>query len=257
MKILCIGDIVSHEGIDCLFDVLPRLKRKYSPDAIIVNGENSAIGNGIDKKSYDLIMSAGADVVTGGNHSFQKSTAGELHQSEKRLLRPANIEGICDGNWQIKLDFGKNTLRVINLSGSLFIKDATNPFEFLENALKTDTDCITVVDFHAEATSEKRALGFFADGRVSLVFGTHTHVQTNDAQILEGGTGYITDIGMTGVKDSVLGKDKDICVHNFYKPDDRQRIKDAKGKCILSGIFAEIDDDTKKCVVIETINIDN
>lgn len=257
MKILCIGDIVSHEGIDCLFDVLPRLKRKYSPDAIIVNGENSAIGNGIDKISYDMIINAGADIVTGGNHSFQKSTAGELHQNEKRLLRPANIEGITDGNWQIKLDFGKNTLRVINLSGSLFIKNTTNPFEFLEKALETDTDCITVIDFHAEATSEKRALGFFADGKVSLVFGTHTHVQTNDAQILPHGTGYITDIGMTGVKDSVLGKDREVCVNNFVYPENRLPIKDAKGSCILSGIFAEIDNDTKKCVFIEAINIDN
>ena len=257
MKILCVGDVVSHEGIDCLFNVLPRLKRKYRPDVIIVNGENSAIGNGIDKISYDMIMSAGADIVTGGNHSFQKNTAGELHQNEKRLIRPGNIEGITDGNWDIKLNFGKNTLRVINLSGSLYINNTTNAFEFLQNALKTDTDCITVVDFHAEATSEKRALGFFADGKVSLVYGTHTHVQTNDAQILDGGTGYITDIGMTGVKQSVLGKDKDVCVHNFYNPNDRMRIKDAKGNCILSGIYAEIDDNTKKCVVIETINIDN
>ena len=257
MKILCIGDIVSHEGIDCLFNVLPRLKQKYSPDVVIVNGENSAIGNGIDKISYDMIINAGADIVTGGNHSFQKNTAGELHNEAKRLIRPANIEGICDGEWQIKLSFGKNTLRVINLSGSLFIKGTANPFEFLQSALKTDTDCITVVDFHAEATSEKRALGFFADGKVSLVYGTHTHVQTNDAQILQNGTGYITDIGMTGVKQSVLGKDKDVCVHNFYKPDDRQKIKDAKGGCILSGVFAEIDNDTKKCVFIEAINIDN
>ncbi len=257
MKILCIGDVVSHEGIDYLYDVLPRLKKKYSPDAVIVNGENSALGNGIDKISYDMIINAGADIVTGGNHSFQKTSAGELHQEAKRLIRPANIEDICDGEWEIKLSFGKTSLRVINLSGSLFIKNTTNPFEFLQKALESDTDCITVIDFHAEATSEKRALGFFADGKASLVYGTHTHVQTNDAQILPCGTGYITDIGMTGVKHSVLGKDKDVCVHNFYKPDDRQKIKDAKGDCILSGVFAEIDDITKKCVYIEAINIDN
>ncbi len=257
MKILCVGDVVSHEGIDCLFDVLPSLKRKYAPDVVIVNGENSAIGNGIDKTAYDMIINAGADVVTGGNHSFQKNSAGQLHESEKRLLRPGNIEGVSDGQWQIKLNFGKNTLRVINLSGSLYIKNTTNPFEFLQKALKTDTDCITVVDFHAEATSEKRALGFMADGRVSLLFGTHTHVQTNDAQILPNGTGYITDVGMTGVKHSVLGKDVDVCVNNFITPQNRLPIKDAKGGCILSGVFADIDDNTKKCVFIEVINIDN
>lgn len=257
MKILCIGDIVSHEGIEYLFDVLPRLKRKYSPDVVIVNGENAAIGNGIDKTAYDMIINAGADIVTGGNHSFQKNTAGELHREAKRLIRPANINGITDGEWEIKLSFGKNTLRVINLSGGLFINNTSNPFEFIQKALETDKNCITVIDFHAEATSEKRALGFFTDGRVSLVYGTHTHVQTNDAQILPNGTGYITDIGMTGVKHSILGKDTEVCVHNFVYPDDRRKIKDAKGGCILSGIFAEIDNDTKKCVSIEAINIDN
>ncbi len=256
MKILCIGDIVSKEGIDCLFDLLPRLKQKYRPDAVIVNGENSAIGNGIDKIAYDSIINAGADVVTGGNHSFQKKTASFLHENEKRLICPANVLGF-DGKGDITLDFGKNRLRVINLSGSLYMKECQNPFDALENLLKSDTDAITVVDFHAEATSEKKAMGYFADGKVSLVFGTHTHVQTNDACILSGGTGYITDIGMTGVKDSVLGKDIEVCVNNFKNPENRMAVRDAKGKTSLCGVFAQIDDNTKKCVFIEPVCIDN
>lgn len=255
MKILCIGDVVSHDGANYLMRTLPAIKRKFCADCVIVNGENSALGNGIDKISFDMLMSAGADVVTGGNHSFQKKTANDLHESEKRLLRPGNVAGFDFGNWDITLDFGRESLRVINLSGSLYMSECKNPFDFLQNALKAQKNCVTVVDFHAEATSEKQAMGFFADGKVSLVYGTHTHVQTNDAQILKGGTGYITDIGMTGVYPSVLGKDINICVHNFKYPDDRQKIKDAVGSCMLNGIFAETDPVTKKCIKIETIKV--
>lgn len=254
MKILCIGDVVSHEGIDHLFRVLPRLKQKYHPDCVIVNGENSALGNGIDKISYDMLISAGADVVTGGNHSFQKKTADDLHDNAKRLIRPANVLGFDAGEWEITLDYGRETLRVINLSGSLFMSECTNPFEFIEKALEDNKNCVTVVDFHAEATSEKKAFGQFVDGKVSAVFGTHTHVQTNDACVLPNGTGYITDIGMTGVEYSVLGKDSGVCIHNFRYPDDRQKIQDAKGKCTLSGVFFETDPATKKCINIETVN---
>lgn len=254
MKLICIGDIVSAEGVDILIKKLPRLCKEYGADIVIVNGENSALGNGIDKRSYDAIMSAGADIVTGGNHSFQKRSAPDLHWDAARLLRPANVKSFTDGAGEITLDMGRYALRVINVSGSLYMKEeCENPFEFFEKVSFSDKRTVTVVDFHAEATSEKRALGFFLDGRASLVFGTHTHVQTNDAQILPGGTGYITDIGMTGVLQSVLGKDKDVCVHNFLKPNDRLPIKDAKGGCILSGIFAQIDPETKKCIQIKTI----
>lgn len=256
MKILCIGDIVSKEGVQYLTKKLPRLKRELGADIVIVNGENSALGNGIDKTSFDGIMAAGADIVTGGNHSFQKKSAYNLHEDEKRLLCPANVKEF-EGRGEIMLDTGRVSLRVINLSGSLFMKECENPFEYMQKAVTGENNAITVVDFHAEASGEKRAMGFMLDGKVSLVYGTHTHVQTNDAQILKGGTGYITDIGMTGVKDSVIGKDKDVCIHNFLYPEDRKPVKDGKGDCILCGIFAEIDNKTKKCVKLETINIDN
>lgn len=258
MKILCIGDVVSKTGAEFLLEKLPRLKRLVGADITIVNGENSALFNGINKVSFDMIMSAGADVVTGGNHSFQKKDASELHDSEKRLLRPANIPCFDGGRGELTLELGACTLRVINISGTLFMKEeCQNPFEFIEKLLETDNNAVTVVDFHAETTAEKRAMGYFLDGKVSLVFGTHTHVQTNDAQILPCGTGYITDLGMTGIKHSVLGKGIKSCVHNFRYPDDRVKIEDDDGECILSGIVADIDISTKKCTHIETVNIDN
>ena len=257
MRILFIGDVVDIKGAEFVKDRLPRLKRELKADIVIVNGENSARYNGIDKNSYELIMDGGADIVTGGNHSFQRPNASELHDECKRLVRPANIPCFKGGKGEILLDMGRVTLRVINLSGTLFMKEeCENPFEYMDAAVSREKNAITVVDFHAETTGEKRAMGFFLDGKVSLVVGTHTHVQTNDAQILEGGTGYITDLGMTGAKHSVLGKDATVCIHNFMHPDKRLKIKDAEGDCIMSGIVADIDIATKKCTYIEAINID-
>lgn len=255
MKLLCIGDIVSEDGAKYLMKHLPRLRKQYGADVVIVNGENSALGNGIDRTSFDMIMDAGADIVTGGNHSFQKRSAQSLHDDEKRLISPANLPSTTNG--EIVLDLGRCYLRVINLSGSLFMAECKNPFQYMQKALEREKNAITVVDFHAEASGEKRAMGFMLDGKVSLVYGTHTHVQTNDAQILPNGTGYVTDIGMTGVKNSVIGKDIDVCVHNFLGDGERLPVKDGQGGCILSGIFAEIDEHTKKCIDIRLINIDN
>ena len=276
MKILCIGDVVSREGVELLERRLPRLRREFQADAVIVNGENSALGNGIDLAAYEAIMAAGADVVTGGNHSFQKKSALELHEEQKRIIRPANATAYTAGRGEITLDFGRERLRVINLSGSLYMNECENPFECVQRLLQGETDgnrenygwqrmpdggvidtsAVTVVDFHAEATSEKRALGFFLDGHVSLVFGTHTHVQTNDAQILPCGTRYITDIGMTGAKTAVLGKAVECCVNNFRYPRERSKITDGRGACILSGVFASIDPVSKKCTDIRLVSVD-
>lgn len=256
MRLLCIGDVVSQEGVEFLAENLPQLRRRYRADAVIVNGENSALGNGVDLRSYEAIMSAGADVVTGGNHSFQKKSAFDLHEEQNRIIRPANVREYTAGRGEITLDFGRERLRVINLSGTLYMRECENPFEYVQRLLEEQDGAVTVVDFHAEATSEKRAMGFFLDGRVSLVYGTHTHVQTNDAQILQSGTGYITDIGMTGVKNAVLGKAVECCVHNFRYPDDRMKISDGRGGCILCGVFAEIDAQSKKCTDIQLITVD-
>lgn len=256
MRILCIGDVVSQEGVEFLSARLWELKRRYRPNAVIVNGENSARGNGIDEYAYRQIIDAGADIVTGGNHSFQKKTAALLHEESKRLIRPANLINYSAGKGVLLLDFGRYRLRVINLSGSLCMTECLNPFEYAQRLIETDSDAITVVDFHAEATSEKQAMGYFLDGRAALVYGTHTHVQTNDARILPKGTGYMTDIGMTGVRDSVIGKAIECCVHNFRFPDQRMQISDAKGSCMLCGLFAQIDEKSKKCTDIRPVLVD-
>ena len=256
MRLLCIGDAVSREGCDILQRKLGIIKREHKVDFTIVNGENSALGNGIDKDSYQRILDAGADLVTGGNHSFQKRSAPLLHQEEMWLLRPHNLVN-CEGTGVKYIDCGSFVLRVINLIGSLFINnEVNNPFLALDEILADNQRAdVTVVDFHAEASGEKRALGLYADGRVSLIYGTHTHARTDDLQILEHGTGYITDIGMTGVTNSVLGKDSEVVIHNFKHPDNRMPIKDAKGACMISGIVAEIDQKTGKCIRLEKVHV--
>lgn len=255
MRLLCIGDVVSDTGRDMLYQMLPVLKRQYQAERIIVNGENAALGNGIDARSMRDIFSAGADVVTGGNHSFQKKNAGDVLEDLPFLLRPANF-GNTFGNGWCRIEGRQTDLFVLNLQGMLFLPEIQNPFEYAEKVIAEHTTPrdIIVVDFHAEASSEKQAMGYFLDGKVSLVFGTHTHVQTNDERILSGGTGYITDIGMTGPIYSVLGKAVEPAVHNFrYFGDSEKRkaVEDAPAPCQICGIFAEIDDASKKCVNID------
>ena len=259
MKILCIGDVVSAEGRDMLLRTLPRLKREYGAHFCIVNGENAALGNGIDRRSMEEIFSAGADVITGGNHSFQKRESGEILEEMPCLLRPANLGNTFGRGWcrAETLDY---SVLVIKLQGMLYLPDIDNPFVTVTdiiNAVARPEDII-VVDFHAEASSEKRAMGYHLDGKVSLVFGTHTHIPTADADILPHGTGYITDIGMTGVKESILGKAIAPAVHNFVhwgEAEARKKTEDAHGARLLCGIAAEIDINTKKCTKINNFVI--
>lgn len=259
MRILCIGDVVSAEGRQALSEHLPRLKRQYGADVCIVNGENAALGNGIDRRSMEDIFAAGADVITGGNHSLQKERAADALEEMPALLRPHNLGNTFGRGWY-RLEGRRRDLLVINLQGMLELPEIENPFTSVEALLAeilTPRD-IVVVDFHAEATSEKQAMGYFLDGKVSLVFGTHTHIPTADEWILPGGTGYITDIGMTGVGYSVLGKDPVPCVHNFLtfgSGEARMPIRDAKGPCIICGLLAEIEEETKRCTHIERIRI--
>ncbi len=256
MKLLCLGDVVSLLGVEAVEKALPRLKQQYRPDAIIINGENSAIGNGIDRQSAERLFAAGADVLTGGNHSFQRKGADELHEETEALLRPANWCGDPFGRGEYRLDLGAYDLRVISLQGSLFMNKCENPFTYLDKLLEKGTPRdLTVVDFHAEATAEKQALVRHCDGRIALLFGTHTHVQTNDAQILPRGTGYLTDIGMCGSRHSILGKKIEPCVHNFLDPENRMRIEDGEGPAMINGLLAEIDEKSKRCTRIELINI--
>ena len=259
MRILAIGDVCGSIGCEYVRKVLPTLKREKQIDMVIINGENSADGNGVTPYSADYLFGVGAHVLTGGNHSLRRSEVYDYLDSNDLCLRPHNLPEAQNGKGYCVVDFGRTQVAVINLSGKIYLEKlgAGCPFaaadELIEKA-KNDGVKIIVVDFHAEATSEKRALGLYLDGKVSAFFGTHTHVQTADLQILENGTGYITDLGMTGPRDSVLGVRKDIIV-NRLKSNDMSKFELATGECVLNGCIFEVDNTTGKTVAVELINI--
>lgn len=248
MKILAVGDVCAPDGCDYALKLIPKIKREENIDVIIVNGENSAEGNGITPQSANMLFAAGANVITGGNHTLRRKEIFNLLEENPFVLRPHNLKEVDTGSGYCLLDMGKYIIAVINLSGQIYLErtNAENPFkcvdELLEKAARDGAKYI-FVDFHAEATSEKRAMGVYLDGRVSAVFGTHTHVQTADAQILPNGTGYITDLGMTGVKNSILGVKSEIII-NRLKNNDMSRFEQASGECMLNGCVFDIDDNT-------------
>ncbi len=259
MKILAVGDVCGSIGCDYVRKVLPTLKREKNIDFVIINGENSADGNGMTPFSANSLLDAGADVLTGGNHSFRRQEVFDYLEEKQNILRPHNFGDAKYGKGYAFIDCGSFGIAVINLSGKIYLEknDPSCPFtsadELIEKA-KSDGAKVIMVDFHAEATSEKRALGLYLDGKVSAVFGTHTHVQTADEQILQKGTGYITDLGMTGPIDSVLGVKKEIII-NRLKSNDMAKFELANGACSLSGCIFEIDIKTGKTVNIERILI--
>ncbi len=256
VKILAVGDVVSQAGCDRLREVLPALKKQKEIDAVIVNGENSAVGNGMTAFSCEHIFSSGADVITGGNHSFKRREFYDTLDNSLSILRPANYSDDCVGRGYMILDKGSFRIGVVNMLGVTFLEPLRNPFVLIDEIiekLKKEVKII-VVDFHAEATSEKRSFGFYVDGRVSAVFGTHTHVQTADEQILKGGTGYITDVGMTGPYYSVIGVKPELAIER-QKTNMPVRFETATGECRLQGIIFETDKQTGKCVAVERISI--
>lgn len=250
MKILAVGDIVGQVGVNKLKKVLPGIKEKENIDFIIVNGENSADGMGITERIFKDFLNIGVDVVTMGNHTWGKKEIFNIID-DCRLIRPANysknVQGHGYGLYKCK---GKN-IAVINLIGRVDVNVLSeNPFLVVEdiiNNIKDKADII-IVDFHAEATAEKIAMGYFLDGKVNVVYGTHTHVQTADNQILENGTAYITDIGMTGPKKSVIGMNLESSIKRFVTSLP-ERYKVAEGEAIFNGCIFEICDEncrTKK-----------
>ena len=215
MKFICLGDVVADIGLDAVKKVLPRLINKYGADFVVVNGENANKYNGISADEARELHFCGADVITTGNHVFKQKSIYPLLDEEDYILRPANFPSSAPGTGytEIKTPFG--TVAVINLLGQVNVENVDNPFTTVDGLLKKiDADYI-LVDIHAEATSEKRALGFYLDGKVTAVFGTHTHIQTADEQFLPKGTAYITDLGMCGAHDSVLGVKKECVIEKF------------------------------------------
>ncbi len=255
MRILAIGDIVGSVGSRFLRKKLPYLKKTEMIDMVIANGENSADGNGITPASADFIFNSGVDVITGGNHSFRRKESYSYYDNSCFLLRPANYpESTTPGKGFVIYDLGRIQVGVINLMGCVFLESLDDPFRTAEKIIKKMDTKIIIVDIHAEATAEKLSLAYFLDGRVSAVFGTHTHVQTADEMILDGGTGYITDVGMTGPIKSVLGVKPELAVRKF-KDKLPVRFDIADGDCKLNGIIFEIDEKTGKTLCIKRIDI--
>ena len=256
MNILVLGDVVGEIGCEFLRKKLPAFKRLKSIDFTIANGENSATGNGITPFSAEYLFSCGVDFITTGNHVFRRKEVYDLLDESEFIIRPANFSKACPGKGYSIIDAGRYSIGILNLAGSMFLDKCDCPFETADKLIpemKKQTNII-LVDFHAEATSEKKALGFYLDGRVSAFFGTHTHVQTSDATILSKGTGYITDLGMCGVIDSVLGVDKDIVIQKF-RSGMPCRFDGAKGECMLNGCIFTIDEKSGRCTSVELIDL--
>jgi metallophosphoesterase (TIGR00282 family) len=259
VRILFVGDIVGKPGRRILARMLPSLRREHSIDFVIANGENSAGGFGITRETFDEILAAGVDVVTGGNHTWHAREVFALLDSDLRLLRPANYPpgtpGRGSGVFGLPPAQSGAAVAVLNLEGRIFMDPLDSPFRVgWEQAerLREETP-VVVVDMHAEATSEKMALAWYLDGRVSTVVGTHTHVQTADERILPGGTAFISDVGMTGPRDSVIGMAREDVLQRFLTllP---ARFDVAKGPAQLNAILLDIDPGTGRARAIQRVN---
>lgn len=255
MNILAIGDIVGEIGVKKIVKELPKLKEKYDIDFCIINGENSAGGMGITKKIFDSLINAGADIITMGNHTWGKKDIFSFID-DKRIVRPANYTKGLPGNDYSIVNKNNKRIAVVNLIGRTSMGILSeNPFivaNDIYNKLKNQAD-IFVLDFHAEATAEKIAMGYYMDGKYTIVYGTHTHVQTADEQILEKGTAYITDIGMTGPKKSVIGMDVGVSFKRFVTSLP-ERYKLADSEAMINGCVFKINDETNRTEEIIRIN---
>ncbi len=255
MKILAVGDIIGNSGIKECKKVLTKLREEENIDFVIVNGENSAEGMGITEKNFQDLLEQKIDVVTMGNHTWAKKDIFKFIDHE-RIIRPANYtKGICGKGYNI-YNCKDKKIAVINLIGRVDINVLSeNPFTVVKEILKEIKNKvdIIIIDFHAEATAEKIAMSYFLDGEVTIVFGTHTHVQTADEHILNKGTAYISDIGMTGPKHSVIGMEVEASIKRFETTlPERYRI--AQGENIFNGVIFTIDDKTNKVTDIKRIN---
>ena len=255
MRILFLGDVVGQTGSVAIKQNLQNIIKEHKIDFTIVNGENAADnGVGITQNNLDEFFSCGVDVITSGNHIWDQKETYEFIKQQPKLLRPMNLDKKLPGNGFITLT-SKTGLKicVLNLMGNVFMKKCDDLFitleKFLENkTLKKDYDCL-VVDVHGEITSEKMAVGHFLDGKASLVVGTHTHVPTNDARILTGGTAYITDAGMCGDYDSVIGMDKNNSIDKFLKKDTKKHFP-AKGISSICGVIVDVSKETGLAIQI-------
>lgn len=255
-KILAIGDVIWPSGVEFLKGRLWKYRSDNKIDLVLANGENSARPNGIDKESAEMLFAYGVDVITTGNHVWSKRDISSYLDDTTSVLRPVNFPSACPGLGHTVKEFSGKRVLIMNAQGTLFMESLASPFEAVDAILKKERGGydISVLDFHAEATSEKAALAMYFDGRISVIFGTHTHVQTNDARILKNGSAFITDLGMTGVYDSVIGVSSESAILR-YLTKMPNKYEDAKGDCFLNGALFELDFETNKVTAVNTVTL--
>ncbi|MDT7879791.1 MAG: TIGR00282 family metallophosphoesterase [Candidatus Hydrothermia bacterium] len=257
LKVLAIGDVYGKPGRDILEKFIIDLRKKYNPSVIIVNGENSAHGRGITPKIFEEFISYGIDVITLGNHAFDEEKVLEIIE-KPQLLIPYNYPEGTPGRKIFEFEIEGRKVKILTLLGRLFMDERVDdPFRKAIELYNQDPESIYILEFHAEATSEKMALGLFLDGKYSLVFGTHTHIQTADERIFPKGTAYITDIGMTGGHFSVIGADYNVIIEKFLYPHIRRKAEPSFLDLRIQGIYCEIDISNKKAIHIERFSIKN
>lgn len=257
VKIMFIGDVVGSPGRDMVKKYVPELKKKHKPNITIINGENAASGKGITERIYKQFLEWGAQAVTLGNHAWDKKEIFEFIESAKYMVRPANFPEGTPGKGIVYLKFNDKEIAIINLQGRTFMTPIDDPFKKVDELLaeaKQRTNII-FIDFHAETTSEKQAMAWYVDGRASCVVGTHTHTQTADERILPSGTGYITDVGMTGPYDAILGVEKEAVIKRFKTGLPVRFEVDKKGNTQLNGFLVTINEKNGKAEHVERIMI--
>ncbi len=252
MNILAVGDIVGDSGTEMFLSSIDAIKKEYQIDFCIVNAENACSANGITRKKAELLLSEGADVLTLGNHTFRQKDAYALLEHNERIVRPINYPPGTAGRGVTVVEKNGLKIAVINALGRVYMEPLDCPFRAIDAALKTISADLIFVDFHAEATSEKISMGWHLDGRVTGLFGTHTHVQTSDAWVLPKGTGYITDLGMTGPIYSCLGVKREIPLARFISASS-ERFEFADGKSRLCGAVFYVDEESKKTKEVKAI----
>jgi metallophosphoesterase (TIGR00282 family) len=256
MRIMFVGDVVGRPGRQICSQLIPKLRTQYGVDLVLANGENAAGGFGITPRVLEELLSSGIDIVTSGNHIWDRKEIYEVMDKEERLLRPLNYPPGVPGRGSCLVNCKGKEVGVINVQGRVFMDPIDCPFRTIEpevDRMRGKTNII-VVDMHGEATSEKMAMGWFLDGKVSCVIGTHTHVQTADERILPGGTAYITDVGMTGPSDTIIGLSRGPILRRFltHLP---ERWEVGKGDPLLCGVLVDISEETGKAESIKRIKV--
>jgi metallophosphoesterase (TIGR00282 family) len=253
-RILFVADVVGHPGREAVKAILPKLKEEFEPQLTVVNGENAAAGFGLTAKLADELKGYGADVITSGNHTFaQKEFVSELPTLE-RVIRPANSPPDAPGKGWCVVSAGGQDVLVMNLMGRIFIDPIDDPFRAADAILAEHTGVrIRFCDMHAEATSEKTAMGWYLDGRVSAVVGTHTHIPTADARVLPGGTAYVTDVGMVGPRDGCIGMDKDVVIKRFLTGVPNRFVV-ASGTVTFNSVLVTINSSTGRATSIQRLD---